>query len=580
MASACKGRRRSKTTAASAPAALADCANVSPLELAQGAKSPVSDGVALREVLELPALRDVRVIAGAAGLNRRVRYVNVMEVPDILDWVKPDELLLTTAYPLRDDRSRLGELVPRLAEHGLAGLAVKPARYIDAVPDVMLAEANQLDFPLLELPPETALADIINAVLSLILNAQASRLERSAAIHERFTRIVLNGGGLRELVGVLADLVNRPAAVVDRDGRVLARSSAFPRLEPDQESLSVGIGTADDRTWMTVQADGTSRRVVVQPVLAGAESDAAILVLAEQSELADDDLMAVERAATVTALRLVQERMAADADERFRAVCLDELVTGHLSDETVIRERALAFGWDLSRPRAVLVAEIDRVAARSFSESWTSRRLVEAARAALGPAAIVWERSAGLAALVCDEHALPARARQLQESARQRLDGAELSVGIGRVYVDPLSLNASYSEALRALHTARRLGGTGQIASFASLGLERLLLSCPDTELQAFVVHSLGPLLDYEERHPGASLVETLRAFLAEGRSVAHTARSLYVHYNTIRYRLERIESLLGPVMDNADHCLRLELALRAQDLVSGPPELRSSRSR
>jgi len=197
----------------------------------------MSDGVALREVLELPALRRVRVLAGASGLNRRVRYVNVMEVPDILDWVKPDELLLTTAYPLRDDRSRLVELVPRLAERGLAGLAVKPARYIDEVPSAMLAGADQLDFPLLELPPETALADIINAVLSLILNAQAARLERSAAMHERFTRIVLNGGGVRELVGVLAELVSRPSAIVDRNGRLLAGSSGFPRLDTDRAAL-------------------------------------------------------------------------------------------------------------------------------------------------------------------------------------------------------------------------------------------------------------------------------------------------------------------------------------------------------
>src|SRR5689334_13143710 len=99
----------------------------------------MNDGVSLHEVLQLPALGGVRVIAGHAGLGRRVRYVNVMEVPDILDWVKPDELLLTTAYPLRDDRSRLSELVPRLADRGLAGLAIKPARYIEAVPPIMLA---------------------------------------------------------------------------------------------------------------------------------------------------------------------------------------------------------------------------------------------------------------------------------------------------------------------------------------------------------------------------------------------------------------------------------------------------------
>jgi purine catabolism regulator len=534
----------------------------------------VSHGVAVQEVLQLPALRGVRVIAGAAGLSRRVRYVNVMEVPDILDWVKPDELLLTTAYPLRDDRSRLAELVPRLAEHGLAGLAVKPARYIAEVPAVMRSAADQLDFPLLELPPETALADIINAVLSLILNAQALRLERSAAIHERFTQIVLNGGGLPELVGVLAEVVNRPAGIVDRGGRLLAHSSSFPQLDGDG-ALAVPE-FSDQLTWMDLDAAGARCSVALQPVLTGLDPDAAVLVLADPGDLGDDDLMAIERAAVVTALRLAQERIVAAADERFRAVCLDELVTGHVADDAVVRERALAFGWDLSCPRAVLVAEVDAIGGRPFAElagtpreSWTLRRLVEAARGALGPQAIVWERSSGLAALVSAEGSLVGGAARLKESACRRVDGAELSIGVGQVYADPLQLRNSYSEAVRALDTARRARGAGQIASFAELGLERLLLSCPDVELRAFVAETLGPLVQYESRHPGCNLIHSLQTFLAHGRSVADTARALYVHYNTIRYRLDRVQMLLGPVVDDPERCLRLELAFRAQALLA-----------
>jgi purine catabolism regulator len=510
----------------------------------------MTDGVALRDALALPALRGVRVVAGAAGLGRRVRYVNVMEVPDILDWVKPDELLLTTAYPLRDDRSGLAELVPRLAERGLAGLAVKPARYIDALPAVMLESADRLEFPLLELPAEMALADIINAVLSLILNAQALRLEHSAAVHERFTRIVLGGGGLRDIAEVLSELVNRPSAIIDTAGLVVARSRHFP----DELNLD---------------------NCAIQKVQAGPEHHAAVVVLAQPGELGEEDLMALEQAAMVTALRLVQERMASDADHRFQAVCLDELVTGHLTDRAVLRERSLAFGWDMSLPRAVMVADLETVNGRSFAElagtpdeSWASQRLADLARSVLGQTAIVWERSAGVAALVPgSDDALLETATRLQAAARTRLGGAEMSVGLGRAYADPLDLAESYSEAVRALRTARYARGDGQIASFARLGLERLLLSCSDVELRAFVATTLGPLVDYETAHPGANLSDTLRAFLACNRTVAGCARGLYVHYNTVRYRLDRLEALLGPFVDDPEHCLRLELAFRVNNL-------------
>ncbi len=490
------------------------------------------EGVSLREALGLPALQGVRVLAGGDGLHRMVRFVNVMEVPDILDWVKPDELLLTTAYPLRDDRAALSELVPRLAQRGLAGLAVKPARYIDEVPPVMREAADRLAFPLLELPPETALADIINAVLSLILNRQALRLARSAAVHERFTAIVLSGGGAREIAHVLAELIDCPVALVDAQGEVLARSSGFP---------------AD------ALADFASLGAYLQPIQAGPDVLGATVVLPGSTALADDQLMAIEHASTVAALRLVQARVLAEADRRFQATCLDELVTGHLTDWAVLHERASAFGWDLSVPRAVLLAEIEGVGER--------HRLLDGARGVLGRDAIIWERSAGVAALL-PAGEIAERARALQS----RLSGLVLRIGIGRVYADPFAWRSSFTEALRALSLGRR--GSGGVYAYEDLGLHRLLLACPAAELAAFRDDALGPLLAYEREHSGCSLLLTLAAFLENNRNIAATARALFVHYNTVRYRLERIEHLQGPFIDDARRCLTLDLALEASQLL------------
>jgi purine catabolism regulator len=557
------------------------------------------DGVPLREALALPALQQVRVLAGAAGLSRPVRYVNVMEVPDILDWVKPDELLLTTAYPLRDDRAALAELVPRLAERGLAGLAVKPARYLDAVPAVMLDAADRLAFPLLELPPETALADIINAVLGLILNAQAVRLERTAAVHERFTRIVLSGGGPREIVHALADLLGRPVAMLDAHGDPLARSPGYtadpppilsgeppPAARPDVHTAeptpaSNAQPQPPSETHTPHPTTASNRDPLAPPITAfaiqaGPELLGQALVQADPASLSDDERMAVEQAATVAALRLVQARAVAEADRRFQAVCLDELVTGHLTDRAVLSERAEAFGWDLSRPRVVLLAEIEALDGRRFAElagtpeeAWACRRLAEAARAAVGRAAIVWERSAGVAVLAPadDPHAANLRhtGLALQAAARQRLPECVMSVGIGRARHDPLELQASYEEAKRSLLIGRQAIGPGEVVAFEHLGLSRLLLSCPASERAAFREASLGPLLAYERGHPHADLRLTLEAFFATNRNLSRTARALYVHYNTVKYRLERLEALLGPFVDDPERSATLELALRPE---------------
>ncbi len=58
----------------------------------------------------------------------------------------------------------------------------------------------------------------------------------------------------------------------------------------------------------------------------------------------------------------------AEADHRFQTVCLEELITGHVNDRSVLMERAAAFDWDLATPRAVLLAEIDSLAGVPFAD--------------------------------------------------------------------------------------------------------------------------------------------------------------------------------------------------------------------
>src|SRR5258705_8334420 len=96
-------------------------------------------GLPVREVLATPCLAQARVLAGASGLDRMVSRLNVMEVPDILPWVKPHELLLTTGYPLREDPDSLVSLIGELDDRGVAAIAIKLHRYLHEVPAGLLA---------------------------------------------------------------------------------------------------------------------------------------------------------------------------------------------------------------------------------------------------------------------------------------------------------------------------------------------------------------------------------------------------------------------------------------------------------
>jgi PucR family transcriptional regulator, purine catabolism regulatory protein len=533
-------------------------------------------GVPVADVLALPPLNQARLVAGYAGRGRIIRSVNVMEVPDILDWVKPDELLLTTAYPLREDPVALEQLVPHLVARGLAGIAIKPTRYIESIPTAMIEDADRLEFPIIELPPPASFNEIIGAVLGVILDVQSVRLQRAAEIHDRFTRIVLGGGGLRPIAEALAESIAMPVAIVDGQGAVLAHSPAFdPTVaealagSPVDREPGGELGPRGELAEIQL-VDG--RDVVAQTIVVGADRHGTIIALGRAADLGDDELEALDYAATIAALRLVQARAVAEADRRFQAVCLEELVTGHLTDREALMERSAAFGWDIATPRAVLVAEFHELDGRPFgqlagsSDELVARhRLYEAARLTLGQGAIIWERTAGIAALVPvtgrGREAARAAGEELSAEGVRRLPGSVVDIGIGRPTGDPLRLDESYREARGAVAVAGWSRGFGTVSLFEELDLDRLLFNTPEAERATFIETTIGPLVAHDARHR-TNLVETLEVYLAT-RKIAVAARRLYVHTNTLANRLERIADLLGPFVDNADRCLTLGLALR-----------------
>ena len=122
-------RRARSATADPAPPARSPAPGrpLAPGRRRRGGQVPV-DGLTVREMLGQDAMRGTRIIAGADGLDRVVRRLNVMTVPNIVRWTKQDEFLLTTGYPLPREPGEFCQLIEQLAANGLAGLGRQAGR--------------------------------------------------------------------------------------------------------------------------------------------------------------------------------------------------------------------------------------------------------------------------------------------------------------------------------------------------------------------------------------------------------------------------------------------------------------------
>ena len=529
-----------------------------------------TERLTVRRLLEEPAWQGARILAGAGGVDRDVRFLNVMTVPDIVRWTKPEELLITTSYPLPRQAAGLCELLQRLSERGVSALAIKLNEYLPQLPTRMLRLAETLDLPLISIPEDTPIDDLLAESFSLLVAPETTDHADSALIHESLLKVVLSGGGLgalvHELSGMLAGAV---VAVVDAFGNVRATAGDTEHL-PDQWR----------RGWGDEAPEEGAHGVMALAVVRAGNIDHGWVVVADPArELPTIAPAAIEHGAVIAALEMTRDLAVLTVERQFAYETLRELLTAPLDARGESAARAARFGWDLERPSVVLVADLraaravpkrnqhadgTMVATGASSDLSPVRALdiwINTLRDA-DPRAAIAGSSLELLAVV-DATADPAQLACRSSDKIVERHGWRLFVGASKPCTGAAELPRAYREARTAERVASQLKGAVPVRSYAGLGLYRLFNELDCQELEDFVDETLGPLLGLP-RSTRDELMATLEVVLQEQGNIAESARRLHYHYNTMRYRIAKLEQLLGNFTSDADGRVALEVGVQA----------------
>jgi PucR family transcriptional regulator, purine catabolism regulatory protein len=545
--------------------------------------------ITVSEALQLPALKDAMLIAGRSGTGRIISSVNMMEVPGIINYVKRDELLVTTTYPIKDDPEAQARLVPGLVERGVAALAIKPVFYHDTVPELMVKQADALGLPLIQLPKDASFNDILNPVLAEILNRQAVVLRRNEEVHKSFTDLVLKGGSLADIANMLARLQNNPVSLHAPRFRLLA--FGVPRVDPPAPTSTLIAGmsrdagllcrTLGDRAGPAVIEDGGARlEVYVHRVIVEGDEYGSVIVWLESGT--PYEINVIEQAVTVMALEIVKHSAVSEVERRYKTFFVQEIINGGVGSRADAISRGAAYGWDLSTAFVPVLIEIrDAPSALGAQRtnrdaSRTQRRLASAvvrSTALVQRDPVVVDFGARMLVLLkadanASREASAAVARSFCGHVQRELAGEKeraVSCGIGRVVDDILALATGFSQADQALAIGRATRGAGAITHFDELGVYRALATRPlDAELVRFSEEILAALRISDQEHHTAFLA-TLETLLDANFNLKQTARKMSLHYNTVRYRVGQIEALTGLDLASGDARLNLHLALKVE---------------
>ena len=548
----------------------------------------------IQDVLKDKRFSEFSLLAGSSGAGNAISTVTVIDTPDGAKWLSGGEFVITTAYMLKDDEEALLRFIQTLKTRKASALGIKQGRYIENIPDSALALSDDLGLPLLLIPQKFPYADIINPILSELVNQQTNRLIQANLIHTKFTDLAVSDASIPDILATFMSIVGIPTAFFDFETAQIWYSDSESSFAQHLKAERILSHRDIDRTRYDLHlvANQNSRFGVLvfeKGVLEREmEEDSGTALIREKDP---GFKIALENAATNIILReqtIISNRQVA---ERYKGLLIQDILIHNIKSETEIHNRAEIFGWDFHDGGIVLEVDINNIKQR-FKRNFSNNtsKMLEEMSAEIFDISIreilrVYPNAhyVKLSDIIIFVLSIRQKERKLMEKhiadvfsrIQKSIENIPftISFGIGRYYENIEQIHLSYQEAREVIRLSYIFSWFNRILYYEKMDLFRIFLPILDNQeaLEA-CRNCLQPLLDYDRKN-GKNMLETLQVVSECDWNLKLAAERMFLHPNSVKYRMEQIGKLIHRNFREHSDRLLIEIAILTYTMSKKLPD-------
>jgi hypothetical protein len=514
--------------------------------------------VILRELLAEPHLH-LRLLCGEdEQLDRPVRWVFATELGQPRRYLTGGELVISGLI-WRKKAADSEAFVAALAEAGAVALAAGTA-HLGRVPKDLVAACRRHGLALVEVPMEVSFGALSEHVLTSLSTVRSAQLAASLGRHRQLLLAVAEGRQLAELARNVSDATGVTCRVLTPIGTHVVEGPQ-PLPGPDLDRVTAAFLSADRFPAVVAGEDVTAYTVFpVGSALGQRLTSWFIVADGTWADWAPDVTDALGELAAIAALERARQSDARRYD-RHRAEELFALIEAGAGGQPEASTRLRQAGLAPDHPLLVIDAGF---AGRPELVESACYLLADLATHLGSAVAVVAARPPWATVVLPGADGATDEIRRVMERLLPGLSYNRLVLGTARAET-PGVLAGALDSARHAAAMAEldRSSHLSVVSSDEEISYARLLAAVPDEVRRMFASRVLGRLLEYDEAHQ-AGLFETLRTFLAQSGSWTRTADELFLHVNTVRYRITRVEELTGRDLSRLEDRVDLLLALHS----------------
>ncbi|NLJ79122.1 MAG: PucR family transcriptional regulator [Tissierellia bacterium] len=516
-------------------------------------------------ILDLDELSGAELVAGGGGLGNTVNNAALMEVPDIFSYVDKDNLLVTTLYPISNDEEAKRDIIPKLSELGLAGICIKPGRYVDKIPSIMIQQADELNFPIIQLPEDANLSNIAVGILEISLEQHIRTLDFRNRVHKTLSKLFLNGADIETLVNSLADMVEHPIILLDDNANMMYVSKDLIQYDVD-----IVKGGMDD---FIIQINNRiyNRNSYIKHLIVAGGTRFGYLILLGKNMRQKSMVMAIEQAAFLMAAAFYRIYSILEKERSFQDALVRDILAGRVQSNIDAINRAKTFNWRIDFPQIMMAIKIISDNEEDMLKSYEyilDRKVIERLldrRQIIDRDSIKVAYMDGMIIVFMGAASMRDIKRESIEIAEVILDElggrGRLSIGISNPVLNVEEFPTRYDEVCSSAMIGKALNGMSSINHYDDYRIFDIIMSVRDRDvLRKYVEDQLGDIISYD-RTENMNLIETIRVLIDENLNMKRAAETLFVHYNTLRYRVGKLREL-GMDLDDGTNVGDISIAL------------------
>ncbi|WP_175406350.1 PucR family transcriptional regulator [Bacillus sp. FJAT-27264] len=515
----------------------------------------------VEKALQIFPFSEGKLVAGMNGVTRLIKSLNVIDAPDISDWVKEGEMLFTTAYVIKDSVDDAISLLRKLNQRHSAGLGIKLGRFWDAVPASMVEEADRLGFPLIELPYQYTFSDQMNALLQAEFKRSTLELQSVVDKQKQLMQVALQRGSIH--LDAISSIVGYPMAVIGARGHLIYNTTGYAEAELLHGwpwKIRVHLAHLHRHPYYRV------------PLMQGEECIGCVLFfpIAAYVEKVEEGLF-------VQAAEMISHQL--------------NLPYSQFAQRSVTED----FSFTLLRylNEGLPIQELEACVERLGLEFWKSGGGYQCLLTHFSASLHADEKNRTMRAVWEELHHRPALKQynglnawlengvfsifpvlgsseeaELHEQLKECLsslnkDDARPSVQVAVSHIKslPRSLKEAYEECVHAIRLAEELGLQSPILSYENMEFALIFQHVPKEMMERYCDRVLAGLANKEQDY-AKDMIHTLKMYIDSDGQLNETARRLFVHRNTAAYRIDKLSEILDVDFKKINDVFRLKVAI------------------